>query len=163
VELRDLPRKKPPFQQHLVISTWYWYLMFTHALRELPKMCLVLCHLPIYEAHQVAKLFPKMFPTTPSILSHLVCPKFNSPLYKLRRYSKLEHILFLFCFRGPKADSIEKCHEFPKKLVDVAPSPKLIKGNVWETHELINMNHTFCWVLLALPTEKARILCLESF
>jgi len=77
-------------------------------------MCLVLCHLPIYQAPQVPKLFPKDVPNSTSILSPLVCPKFNSHVYKLKRYSKLGHICFYFAPGVQRPASIEKCQMFQK-------------------------------------------------
>jgi hypothetical protein len=34
---------------------------------------------------RVPKLFPKKFPIAPQILSHMVCPKFNSNVHKLKK------------------------------------------------------------------------------
>ncbi len=36
---------------------------------------------------QVFNVFPNMFPIAPQFLLHMVCPKFNSHVYKLKRYT----------------------------------------------------------------------------
>ncbi len=107
---------------------------------------------------------PKDVLNSTSILSHLVCSKFNSHVYKLKRYSKLGHICFYFAPGVQRVASIEKCPMFQKKLV-VGQSmwllhPKKKKEMKCVRDPWTHMNHTFCWVLSALPT-KARILCLD--
>jgi len=48
---------------------------------------------------------PQVVPNNISILSHMVCPKFNSPKYKPKR----EHICFYFATGVQRSASIGEC------------------------------------------------------
>jgi len=45
---------------------------------------------------------PQDVPNNTSILSHMICPKFNSHVYKLKKVGQRGAHLFLFCNRDPK-------------------------------------------------------------
>jgi hypothetical protein len=96
-----------------------------------------------------SQVVPEFIPYSTSILSHMVCPKFNPHVYKLKRSAIGEYICLNFEIGSPK-----KCFHwgvlnvpnfllmgqwiwlFPKKN-------KKTKNKSYEhTHELINMNHT---------------------
>ncbi len=59
------------------------------------------------------------FPNSTSALSHMVCPKSNSHLYKLKKVGHRREYLFLFCYLGSKEVLLlwEECPMFPKKVV----------------------------------------------
>jgi hypothetical protein len=44
---------------------------------------------------------PQVVPNSTTILSHMVCPKFNSYVYKLKRWARGENICFCFGIGGP--------------------------------------------------------------
>jgi hypothetical protein len=85
-------------------------------------------------------------PNGTSILSHMVCPKFNSHGYKLKRWAIGQHICFYFCDLGSKEVHLLGGAQCSKKLVMgqlvYGPFPKKKKKKFECTHELINMNHT---------------------
>jgi len=51
-------------------------------------------------------------PNSTSILSHMVCPKFNSHVYKLKRWNLKEHMNFYFAAGVQRGDSIGACPMF---------------------------------------------------
>jgi hypothetical protein len=70
-----------------------------------------------------------------SILSHMVCGKFNSHVYKLKRWVLNEHIFFDFTIWGQKRCLYWGISSVPKKfdvdLIIMIPSPKdFLKKNV---------------------------------
>jgi hypothetical protein len=87
-----------------------------------------------HEVPQVLKLFPQDIPSSTSILSHMICPKFNSHIYKLKK-GRLsgEHICFYFATGVQRGASIEGSSKpkVPKKIGDgpiqEAPSQRKIK------------------------------------
>jgi hypothetical protein len=90
------------------------------------------------------------FPNSTSVLSHAVCPKFNSQVYQLRRWAieaPFVSILWLGVQRGA---SIGECPIFQKiddGSINMAPSnkPRKRKRKSCElTHELISTN--VCYV-----------------
>jgi len=48
---------------------------------------------------------PQVVPNSTSVLSCMVCPKFNFPIYKLKR----EHICFYFAISVQRSASIGEC------------------------------------------------------
>jgi hypothetical protein len=46
--------------------------------------------------------FIPLVPNSTWISSHMICPKFNSHVYKLKKWSLVEHICFHFATGGPK-------------------------------------------------------------
>jgi hypothetical protein len=61
---------------------------------------------------------PKHVPNSTWILSHMVCPKFNSHLYKLKRWSLKEHMIFYFATWGTKVILLEHAQCSQKQLPD---------------------------------------------
>jgi hypothetical protein len=107
---------------------------------------------------------PKMFPIAPQFYPIWFAQ--SSTLMYINWKGTLNSGTFVSILHwGPESCFYWEVPNVPKNLVMgrsmwLLPQKKFKKWNVWETHELINMNHTFCWVLLALLT-KARILCLD--
>jgi hypothetical protein len=95
-----------------------------------------------HEVPQFPKLFPQNVPSSTSALSHMVCPKFNPHVYKLKKVDHRKHIWFYFAIGGPKRCIYWGIPNVPKKLVmgqSIWPLQKQKK--VERTHEIINMNH----------------------
>jgi hypothetical protein len=92
-----------------------------------------------YSPHQVPKRFsnsqtvprwvPQDVPNSTWVLSHVVCPKFNSPVYKLKRWKSGVHICFYFATRDPKRCFYCRHAQCCKKIVDrpINMAPKKIK------------------------------------
>jgi hypothetical protein len=89
-----------------------------------------------------------MFPICTSALSHMVCLKFNSHVYKLKRWNLMEHICFFFFFlqlgvqRGASIwgmPNVQKNCWWANQY-----SSFLIKEKkLWTpSHDLMDMNHT---------------------
>ncbi len=95
-------------------------------------------------SHEVLQV-PKLFTVAPHFyITCMLCPKFNSHVYKLKRWtiwSTFFSILQLAVQRGAFIGSAQ-CS--PKKIgdgpINMTPSKK--KKNSEPTHEVINMNHT---------------------
>jgi len=95
-----------------------------------------------------SEVVPHVFPNSTSALSHMVCPKSNSHVYKLEKVGDRRAYLFLFCYLGSKEVLLlgEECPMFQKKVVMGQSmcllSNKKRKKKCGCTHERINMNHT---------------------
>ncbi len=101
-------------------------------------------------SHHVVKRFPSFqcvpqhVPNSTSVLLHMICPKFNSHVYKLKRYVVGKYICFSFATRDPKRCFHWGVINIPKKLL-MGQSIWLLqkkKKSYGCSHELINMNHT---------------------
>jgi len=99
------------------------------------------------EVPQVPKLFPKAFPIAPQFY-HMVCPKFNPHVYKLKSLAIGEYICLNFAIESPKRCFHWGSDQCSKVFVDgpmnMALSKKkhTQKRSYEHNHELINMNHT---------------------
>jgi hypothetical protein len=62
---------------------------------------------------------PQYVPNNTSILSHMICPKFDSHVYKLKKMGQREAHLFLFCNRDPKRCFYWGGPNVPKTIGDV--------------------------------------------
>jgi hypothetical protein len=60
---------------------------------------------------------PQVVPNSTTILSHMVCRKFNSYVYKVKRWAIGEHISFYFGVGGPKRCCYGGVPNVSKKLV----------------------------------------------
>ncbi len=127
VEWRDLPTLNPPLQHN---DTQFLLMLcdqLSQWVRNFPKCALSYA---IYLSIRLPKFpsySPKDVPNSTSILSHLVCPKFNSHVYKLKRYSKLGHICFYFTPGSRELlllRSAQCSKTFGREPIKVAPSPK---------------------------------------
>ncbi len=56
-------------------------------------------------SYHVPTMCPQVVPNSTLLLSHMVCPKFNSPIYKLKR----EHNCFYFATSVQRGGSIGEC------------------------------------------------------
>ncbi len=70
-----------------------------------------------HEVPQFPKLFPQNVLNSTSALSHMVCPKFNSHVYKLKKVDHREHISIYFALGGPKSCIYWGIPNVRKKLV----------------------------------------------
>jgi hypothetical protein len=125
----------------LVFPFWWWgrgdYCFFFFFFKF--SMCsqYVLSMFPWgFPSYQVV---PQGIPNSTSILSHMVCRKFNSHVYKLK--GRLLGNTSVFFLHGVQRDaSIGECSMFPKNM--------LMGQWIWlfqkkkNRCELINMNHT---------------------
>jgi hypothetical protein len=76
----------------------------------------------------VPRCVPQDVPNSTWVLSHMVCPKFNSPIYKLKRWNPGVHICFYFasgslkrCFYWGHAQCSQKIADGP---INMAPLKK---------------------------------------
>ncbi len=100
-----------------------------------------------------SRVVPQDVPNSTSILSHIVCPKFNSHVYELKSYVVGEYICFYFTNVGPKRCVHWGVHTIPRKLL-MGQWMWLFQRKIKcheRTHELIDMNHT----ILDYPFPKA--------
>jgi len=67
--------------------------------------------------NQVPKLFLKTFPIAPQIYPIWFAQKFNSHLYKLKRYALVKYICLYFATGIHRCASIGECPMFQKKLI----------------------------------------------
>jgi hypothetical protein len=74
-----------------------------------------------HEVPQFLKLFPQNDPTSTSALSHMVCPKFNSHLYKLKKVDHREHICFYFAIGGPMRCITQCSKKIGDEPINMAP------------------------------------------
>ncbi len=71
-------------------------------------------HVPYVCSHGV----PQVVPNITSLLSHVICPKFNSPVYKTEKVGHREqHICFYFATGSPKRLFYWGLPNVPKQLV----------------------------------------------
>jgi hypothetical protein len=81
-----------------------------------------------HEVPQFPKLFPQNVPNSTSALSHMVCPKFNSHVYKLKKLNLRMHICFYSAIGCPKRCIYWGIPNVPKKIgdgpINMAPSQK---------------------------------------
>jgi hypothetical protein len=70
-------------------------------------------------SQSVHKCVPQHDPNSTWVLTHMVCPKFNSHVYKLKTWNLVwKHICFYFAVGGSmKCFSIGACPNVPKKLL----------------------------------------------
>jgi hypothetical protein len=68
-------------------------------------------------SQSVPKWVPQDVPNSTSILSHTVCPEFNSHVYKLKMYAEGEHICFYFATGVQRGASIGGMANVPKTLL----------------------------------------------
>jgi hypothetical protein len=68
-------------------------------------------------SHHVPKYIPQDVPNNTSVLSHMVYPKFNSHVYKLKRFTKGEYICSHFVTGGPKRPFHQGLLRCSKKLM----------------------------------------------
>jgi hypothetical protein len=54
------------------------------------------------KASSSPQVVPQDIPKSTSDFSHMICPKFNSDVYRLKGWTKGEHICFLLCNLGSK-------------------------------------------------------------
>jgi hypothetical protein len=80
----------------------------------------------------VPRCVPQDVPNSTWVLSHMVCPKFNSPIYKLKRWNPGVHICFYFasgslkrCFYWGHAQCSQKIADGP---INMAPFKKRKKS-----------------------------------
>ncbi len=59
-------------------------------------------------SENVLKYIPQDVWNNTLVLSHIVCPKFNSHVYKLKRWAMGEYFCFYFCNWGPKRYSHQR-------------------------------------------------------
>jgi hypothetical protein len=110
-----------------------------------------------------SQVVPQDIPNNTSILSHMVCPKFYSQVYKLKKWAKGEHICFYFVIKIQRGVFIGEGPMFQKQLV-MGQSMCLLKKEKEKrcecTNEQINMNHNvFIFGVLFLFSQ---ILLLQS-
>jgi hypothetical protein len=83
-----------------------------------------------------SQVVPQNFPNSTSVLSHMVCPKFNLHVCKLTRWSMGEHFCFHFATQGQKRCFYWGVPNVPKTLVMAEWMWLLsIKKKVQRTHE----------------------------
>jgi hypothetical protein len=102
----------------------------------------------LFCSYDVPYVFPKgspscsqNVPNSISLLSHMVNPKFNSHVYKLKKVHYVEHIgahLFLYCRWWSKEVLLLRSAQCSKKKWWWA---QCVQKNCKCTHELINMDH----------------------
>jgi len=85
-----------------------------------------------------SKVVPQDFPNSTSALSHMVCAKSNSHVYKLKKVGHRRAHLYLFCYLGSKEVLLlgEECPMFRKSgdgPINVPPFKFLLKKEkeVW--------------------------------
>jgi hypothetical protein len=78
---------------------------------------------------------PQDFPNNTSNLSHMLCPEFNSHVYKLKLWAIGEHMVKKHVWIGG-------CLEFQKLSWWVIQYGSFKKQNCEHTHGLVNMNQT---------------------
>jgi hypothetical protein len=61
-----------------------------------------------------SQVVPQNFPNCTSVLSHMVCPKFNPHVCKLKRGSIEEHFCFYLQLKVERGASIGECPMFQK-------------------------------------------------
>jgi hypothetical protein len=87
----------------------------------------------------VPRVVPEDVPNSTWVLFHIVCPKFNSLVYKLKRSNPGVQICFYFATRGPKRCFYWGHAQWSKKIADgpmnMAPL-NLKKRSCEHTHEL---------------------------
>jgi hypothetical protein len=101
-------------------------------------------------SHQILKGFsssqsiPKWVPqdvlNSTSILSLMVCPEFNSHVYKLEMYAKGEHICFYFATRVQKGA--------PSGGMDNVPKTLLIGQSTWLLHQNKKKSVSDAWAVI---------------
>ncbi len=95
-------------------------------------------------SQSVLKCIPKDVPNSTWVLFHMVCPNFNSLVYKLKRSNPKVHICFCFATQGPKSCFYWGHAQSSKIIADGPINMALLKKrkSCERTHDLINMNHT---------------------
>jgi hypothetical protein len=78
-------------------------------------------------------VFPQDVPNSTWFLSHIVCPKCNSPLNNLKRWSAGVHIWLYFATGGPKSCFYWGHAQCSKIIVDgpINMAPLKIKKKLW--------------------------------
>jgi hypothetical protein len=94
-------------------------------------------------SQSVPKCIPRDVPNSAWVLSNMVCSKFNSLVYKLKRWNPRVHIYFYFATGGPKKCFYGWHAQCSKKITNMRNQYGSFKNKNCEgMHVLNNMNHT---------------------
>ncbi len=96
------------------------------------------------------QVVPQDISNSTSDFSHMVCPKFNSDVYKLKRWALGEHICLLLCNLGSKEVLLlgsAQCSNTNSQCTNQFMAPLKRQESYENTHKLINVNHTMSHAL----------------
>jgi len=102
---------------------------------------------PLFPSYSqsVLKCCPQDVPNSTWVLPHMVCPKFNSHVYKLKRRIMWEYICFYFATGVQRGAFIWESPMFQKKNDNGSMNLVFSKKREWKsyehTHKLSNTNH----------------------
>jgi hypothetical protein len=80
-------------------------------------------------SQNVLKYIPQDVPNSTLVLSHIVCPKFNSHVYKLKRWAMGEYFCFYFAIGVQRGIPIKRNHAPCSKKIDDGPMNKGLPKN----------------------------------
>ncbi len=93
------------------IHEWSNYFLFEKAKgRRIFCFFFVLNFVFLSCSQNVFKYIPQDVPNSTLVLSYIICPKFNSHVYKLKRWAMGEYFCFYFAIGVPKSTPIKGNH-----------------------------------------------------